>query len=70
MVADLGSFRRGARRGEAARRRGGDDEIVPPRIVESYLARMADRSNSRMVLLPDFDHDCCWVEAWPALLAR
>ena len=49
---------------------GADDEIVPPLVVESYLARMSDRARTRMIVVPDFDHDCCWVDAWPALLSR
>ncbi len=49
---------------------GADDEVVPPAVARSYLARMTDRSRATLVSVPGFDHDCCWVDRWPALLAR
>jgi len=49
---------------------GADDDIVPAKVVRAYLARLPDRSRARLVLVPDFDHDCCWNKAWPALLRQ
>ena len=48
---------------------GEDDDVVPPAVARSYLARMRDRSSSRIVTVPGADHDCCWPDRWPALLA-
>jgi pimeloyl-ACP methyl ester carboxylesterase len=44
---------------------GGRDTVVPPSLIAGYLA------GHRAVVgdFPDFDHVCCWVEAWPAILA-
>jgi hypothetical protein len=45
---------------------GERDRNVPPTIAESYAAAV---SSARIERFP-FDHTCCWVEAWPELLAR
>ncbi len=49
---------------------GTDDEVVPPAVARSYLARMSDRRQVTLVPVKGFDHNCCWVDRWPALLAR
>ena len=49
---------------------GDDDDVVSPRVVDSYLRRMADRSRTRVITVDGFDHDCCWVENWPNVLMR
>ncbi len=46
---------------------GGRDDNVPARVVESFAARMTDRSQTRIRTEPSFDHECCWAEAWPRL---
>lgn len=45
---------------------GGRDAVVPPGIVESFVRRQG----GRLETIADFDHDCCWVRDWPALLRR
>ena len=47
---------------------GADDKVVPPTIVKSFLARLPKRPAARLILLPGFNHDCCWADAWPRLL--
>jgi hypothetical protein len=49
---------------------GAKDEAVPPAVVESYLARMTDRSRTTLVRVPGYRHECCWTENWRELLAR
>jgi pimeloyl-ACP methyl ester carboxylesterase len=49
---------------------GADDEIVPRQIAAGYLARLGSGAPARLISVPDADHDCCWVEAWPDLLGR
>ncbi len=49
---------------------GDDDEVMPPSVAQSYLARMTDPSRARLVRVPGFGHNCCWVRRWPDLLAR
>ncbi len=48
---------------------GSGDEIVPPFVVRSFVNRMGDPFGARLVEIPEFDHDCCWIKAWPGLLA-
>ena len=46
---------------------GGADRVVPPAITESYRQRHDDLA---VWLYPGFDHVCCWLASWPAILAR
>jgi len=45
---------------------GGRDERVPAAIVESVAMR---QPNSQFIVYPNFDHTCCWVDAWPEIVA-
>lgn len=47
---------------------GGRDDIVPVEIVNSFMAPMDETSRVSVRIEPGFDHECCWVEAWPRLL--
>jgi hypothetical protein len=42
---------------------GGRDRIVPVDVVRRGFA-----GTGRLVVLPDFDHVCCWETAWSAIL--
>jgi pimeloyl-ACP methyl ester carboxylesterase len=46
---------------------GGKDVIVPAVVTESYVAR---HSGAVVWRYPDYGHVCCWLEGWPAILAR
>ena len=46
---------------------GGRDRRVPPAVTRSGAA--AD-PRARLLEYPEFDHVCCWVDAWPDLLSR
>ena len=43
---------------------GAEDPIVPPRLVADFLG-----GRDNLVTIAGFGHDCCWVDAWPGLLA-
>lgn len=47
---------------------GGRDEVVPPYVMRSFLAKMGPGAAPPMEL-PEFGHDCCWADDW-ARLAR
>lgn len=49
---------------------GADDDIVPAIVARSYLSAFPVGAPARAVVLEDFDHQCCWVEAWPTLRRR
>jgi len=46
---------------------GGRDRRVPPAVVQAGTA--AD-PRARLLEFPDFNHVCCWQQAWPEVLAR
>lgn len=46
---------------------GGKDDNVPEFIVKSYLKRMTDPSRTKIVVLSEYTHDCCWVQGWTRL---
>lgn len=46
---------------------GAQDRDVP----RALAARFLDRQPAvEVTVLPDFDHRCCWAQAWPALLGE
>jgi Dienelactone hydrolase family len=44
---------------------GGRDINVPPSIARSFAARHPE---TKVIEVAAFDHECCWIERWPALL--
>jgi len=46
---------------------GGRDSNVPPAATARYFARVPQE---RVWSYPRFDHNCCWVEAWPSIFAK
>ena len=47
---------------------GAEDKIVPPAIAESYRTKFTDATMVEIRIVPDFDHRCCWEDAWPDIL--
>lgn len=47
---------------------GGKDKVVPPLSVFTYRDRFPPRRRPIVKVMENFDHDCCWLEAWPRLL--
>ena len=48
---------------------GGDDRVVDGALATSFHARYAHPEHVRIVVMEDFDHRCCWADAWPGLAA-
>lgn len=46
---------------------GGRDRVVGPPAVRAYASRFPPLEQPEVVVVPSFDHDCCWAERWPAL---
>lgn len=46
---------------------GADDRVVDPGVARAYAARFPLPWRPQVVVVPGFDHRCCWVEAWPRL---
>lgn len=43
-----------------------NDNTVPADMV---MAAAAHQQNPEVIVVPDADHACCWLELWPSLLA-
>jgi len=46
---------------------GGRDRTVGESVVRAYASRFPPAEQPEVVVVPPFDHDCCWAERWPAL---
>ena len=46
---------------------GGNDKVAPPATTDAYFERYPAAQRR---LIADYDHVCCWVDAWPSLLAE
>jgi pimeloyl-ACP methyl ester carboxylesterase len=46
---------------------GGRDRRVPHALTRDVIAR---QGGAKTLLFPDRDHSCCWVSAWPSILAE
>ena len=46
---------------------GGADRNVPPQLMQRYLA---GHPGALVWTYSTFNHECCWREAWPAVLPR
>lgn len=49
---------------------GARDHIVPEAVVRSYLQALGPNHMQQLHSVPDYTHDCCWVEDWPDLRRR
>jgi pimeloyl-ACP methyl ester carboxylesterase len=49
---------------------GENDEDVPPAVAESFLRRLGPGRAARLIVVPHFDHSCCWTTSWPQLFGE
>lgn len=49
---------------------GGRDRNVPADIAASYTSKLESSRRPQIIVLPDFDHTCCWAEEWGSLRQR
>lgn len=49
---------------------GADDTIVPPDIVRAFVADAGTETRQTLIVVPGFDHVCCWAERWPEMLKQ
>jgi hypothetical protein len=49
---------------------GGQDEIVPPAVLHSYVQALGPTNCLQYQLVQEAAHDKGWVEKWPGLLAE
>ncbi len=48
---------------------GGQDDVVPPAVLHSYLQAMPPTRCVQTMLVQEATHDAGWVDKWPELLA-
>ena len=46
---------------------GGRDDVVPADIARAFIDGLPAPHRARRLIVPEFDHHCCWVQQWPAL---
>mgnify|MGYP001765478085 FL=1 len=46
---------------------GAKDRELPAELAQGWLRHLRSPSAASLRIVPDFDHHCCWVEAWPML---
>lgn len=44
---------------------GENDETIPPQVFQPVLRK---RKNARIIIMPGFDHVCCWEKRWSVIL--
>ena len=49
---------------------GANDRVVPPAVAEAFIGHLPTPKAARVIVEPGFDHECCWVAAWPRLLGQ
>jgi hypothetical protein len=49
---------------------GGEDDVVPRAVVESYRHAADDPESMQIVAIAGYTHTCCWATSWSDLLAR
>lgn len=48
---------------------GAEDRIVPPQLIEPYIASFDRERRPKLIVKAGFDHACCWAEEWASLWA-
>lgn len=46
---------------------GGKDQVIGEYVARSYASHFPNNLTPSIVIIPEFDHHCCWLERWPAL---
>lgn len=49
---------------------GGRDRTVPEYVARSYASRSGPASRVEIIVIPEFDHHCCWTQRWRELKQR
>lgn len=46
---------------------GGNDHVVGEFVARAYSKKFASGLSNSIIVMPDFDHVCCWEKYWPDL---
>ena len=47
---------------------GARDVIIDERVARAYAARFETNNAPSIIVIPEFDHHCCWIDIWPDLV--
>jgi pimeloyl-ACP methyl ester carboxylesterase len=47
---------------------GENDEVMPIKIAKSYVKSLGQNNKSKLLVLKNYNHSCCWVKNWAKLL--
>lgn len=46
---------------------GASDENITRSVADAYASRFPADHRPKVILIPGFDHHCCWAEQWPEI---
>jgi hypothetical protein len=46
---------------------GGKDQVIGEYVARSYASHFPSKLTPSIVIIPEYDHHCCWLEKWPVL---
>ncbi len=49
---------------------GAQDHIMDQRVALSFSTRFPKEQQPTVLIVPDFDHQCCWARDWPQLFRQ
>lgn len=49
---------------------GDQDKVMAPAFAESYRAHFPAAQQPNIIVIPEFDHHCCWARDWPGLAGK
>jgi hypothetical protein len=47
---------------------GEKDIVVPPALIDKFVSGFKHSKTITVKVVPEFDHQCCWVQHWPSLV--
>jgi hypothetical protein len=47
---------------------GARDDVVSQNVTEAFVSKFPVQKRPQVVVIPDFDHVCCWIEKWSLIL--
>jgi len=47
---------------------GANDRVIPPFLAKQFIDKLQSQNKVNVIVVPEFDHHCCWVEQWHNLI--
>ncbi len=48
---------------------GSNDKIIPADLISSFANRFPSKYSPTVLIIPEFDHHCCWSDQWVKLFS-